>query len=189
MLLQVKNLSKKFNDKTIIDDVSFNIKKGEIFSIIGKSGIGKSTLAKIILGIVKYDSGEILFENKDISKRKISDIQMIFQDPYSSLNECMTIFEILLEPLIVNDIPNSYKKVEEMLKLIGLYDLKDKYPFELSGGQRQRVVVGASIILRPKLVLCDEPVASLDLSIQEQILDLIRFFNRKYGITFLFISR
>lgn len=188
MLLEVKNVSKKYNDRYILKDVSFSIKKGEFFSIVGKSGIGKSTLAKIIMGIISKDSGTILFEGKDISKRNITDIQMIFQDPYSSLNEAMTVYEIIAEPLIVNNIPDVEKKVFEMLELLGISQLKDKYPDNLSGGQRQRVVVGAAMITKPKLIICDEPLSALDLSIQNQIVKLLQFFKQKYNTSYIFIS-
>lgn len=188
MILKLENVSKKYNDKYIFSNISFEVKKGEIFAIIGKSGIGKSTLAKIIIGITKATTGNILFEGKDISKRKISDIQMIFQDPYGSLNEKMKVKDILKEPLIVNNEQNIDQKVDEMLSFLGMSDYKEKYPFELSGGQRQRVIVGAAMILKPKLVICDEPLASLDLTIQEQIIDLIKFFNKKYSTSYIFIS-
>lgn len=188
MILEVKNISKKYDNENIFSNISFNVKKGEIFSIVGRSGIGKSTIAKIIMGIKKADSGSILFLSKPLEKRKISDIQMIFQDPYSALNESMTVYEILSEPLIVNGKKNINENVLQMLEFLKLTDFKDKYPYELSGGQRQRVIVGAAMILKPELVICDEPVASLDLTIQEQILDLIKFFNKKYGTTFIFIS-
>lgn len=188
MLLKLENVSKKFNNELIFSNISFSVKEGEIFSIVGKSGIGKSTLAKIIIGLIKPTSGKILFNNSDISKRKISDIQMIFQDPYSALNEKMTVEEIIKEPLIVNKQDNINKRVTEMLNFLKLIDFKTKYPSELSGGQRQRVIVGAAMILKPKLVICDEPIASLDLTIQEQIIQLIKFFNKKYRTTFIFIS-
>lgn len=188
MILEIKNISKKYGSELIFSNVSFNVQKGEIFSIVGKSGIGKSTLAKIILGITKASSGEILFCNKPLSERQISDIQMIFQDPYSALNESLTVYEILSEPLIVNKKKNIDSTVLKMLNFLKLTDFKDKYPCELSGGQRQRVIVGAAMILKPILVVCDEPIASLDLTIQEQIIDLIQYFNKVYNTTFIFIS-
>lgn len=188
MILKLENVTKRYGHETIFSNLSFEVKKGEIFSIVGRSGIGKSTIAKIILGITKPSSGRILFENKDLNLRKISDIQMIFQDPYSALNEEMTVNEILSEPLIVNKQKDISKRVDEMLEFLKLTHFKDRYPSELSGGQRQRVIVGAAMILKPKLVICDEPIASLDLTIQEQIIELIKFFNERYMTTFIFIS-
>lgn len=200
MFLQVKNLTKSYRigsffskeKKEILKNISFDVKEGEIFSIVGQSGAGKSTIGKILLGIEKEDSGEIVFLGRPLEKRKVQEIQMVFQDPYSSLNSAMKIGSILEEPLKVNGIKDKderRRRVKAMLKEIGLDEnSEDKYPSELSGGQRQRVVIGAAMILNPKLVVCDEPVASLDLSIQNQILNLIRKFNREYRTTFIFIS-
>lgn len=200
MFLQVKNLTKSYRigsffskeKKEILKNISFDVKEGEIFSIVGQSGAGKSTIGKILLGIEKEDSGEIVFLGRPLEKRKVQEIQMVFQDPYSSLNPAMKIGSILEEPLKVNGIKDKderRRRVKAMLKEIGLDEnSEDKYPSELSGGQRQRVVIGAAMILNPKLVVCDEPVASLDLSIQNQILNLIRKFNREYRTTFIFIS-
>lgn len=200
MFLQVKNLTKSYRigsffskeKKEILKNVSFDVKEGEIFSIVGQSGAGKSTIGKILLGIEKEDSGEIVFLGRPLEKRKVQEIQMVFQDPYSSLNPAMKIGSILEEPLKVNGVKDKderRKRVKAMLKEIGLDEnSEDKYPSELSGGQRQRVVIGAAMILNPKLVVCDEPVASLDLSIQNQILNLIRKFNKEYRTTFIFIS-
>lgn len=200
MFLQVKNLTKSYRigsffskeKKEILKNISFDVKEGEIFSIVGQSGAGKSTIGKILLGIEKEDSGEIVFLDRPLEKRKVQEIQMVFQDPYSSLNPAMKIGSILEEPLKVNGVKDRNerkRRVKAMLKEIGLDEnSEDKYPSELSGGQRQRVVIGAAMILNPKLVVCDEPVASLDLSIQNQILNLIRKFNREYRTTFIFIS-
>ncbi|WP_300450766.1 ATP-binding cassette domain-containing protein [Fusobacterium sp.] len=200
MFLQVKNLIKSYRigsffskeKKEILKNISFDVKEGEIFSIVGQSGAGKSTIGKILLGIEKEDSGEIVFLDRPLEKRKVQEIQMVFQDPYSSLNPAMKIGSILEEPLKVNGVKDKderRRRVKAMLKEIGLDEnSEDKYPSELSGGQRQRVVIGAAMILNPKLVVCDEPVASLDLSIQNQILNLIRKFNKEYRTTFIFIS-
>lgn len=200
MILKVENLSKVYvkknlfskEEKKVLKNISFEVKKGEIFSIIGQSGVGKSTIGKIILGIEKESSGKIEFLGENLSKRKKRDIQMVFQDPYSSLNPAMKIKDILAEPLKANGEKNRdiiKEKVKNILNEVGLNEESgDKYPNELSGGQRQRVVIGCAMILKPKLVVCDEPVASLDLAIQKQILDLIKKFNRDYGTTFIFIS-
>lgn len=200
MILKIENLYKSYESgcfcfkkkKEILKNISFEVQKGEIFSIIGKSGAGKSTLGKIILGIEKKDSGIIEFLNRPLEDRKIEDIQMIFQDPYSALNPAMKIKNILAEPLKANGEKNKEiikDKVRQILEEVGLdQECANKYPCELSGGQRQRVVIGAAMILNPKVVVCDEPVASLDLSIQRQILKLIKKFNREKNTTFIFIS-
>lgn len=200
MILSIKNLSKIYEKKKffsnekkeVLKNINFEVKKGEIFSIIGQSGVGKSTIGKIILGIERESSGEIKFLGKSLSEREKKDIQMIFQDPYSSLNPAMKIKDILAEPIKANERLNKKEirsRIVNIIKEVGLSEeCLDKYPNELSGGQRQRVVIGCAMILRPKLVVCDEPVASLDLRVQKQILDLIKKFNKKYGITFIFIS-
>lgn len=200
MILKVENLSKYYEKrnlfskekKIVLKNISFDVREGEIFSIIGQSGVGKSTIGKIILGIEKESSGNILFLEKSLAERKKKDIQMVFQDPYSSLNPAMKIKDILAEILRANgekDKNEIEKRVKDILKEVGLEEeFENKYPNELSGGQRQRVVIGCAMILKPKLVVCDEPVASLDLAIQKQILDLIKKFNREYGTTFIFIS-
>ncbi|MDY2800124.1 MAG: ATP-binding cassette domain-containing protein [Fusobacterium mortiferum] len=200
MILKVENLSKEYvkgcffskEKKEILKNISFEVKEGEIFSIIGQSGVGKSTIGKIILGIEKESYGKILFLGKKLVEREKRDIQMVFQDPYSSLNAAMKVKDILAEPLKANGEKNRNeisKKVKDILEKVGLgEEFENKYPNELSGGQRQRIVIGCAMILKPKLVVCDEPVASLDLGVQKQILDLIKKFNKEYGTTFIFIS-
>lgn len=200
MILKVENLSKKYvkgcffskEKKEVLKNISFEVKEGEIFSIIGQSGVGKSTIGKIILGIEKESFGKILFLGKKLVEREKRDIQMVFQDPYSSLNAAMKVKDILAEPLKANGEKNRNeisKKVKDILEKVGLgEEFENKYPNELSGGQRQRIVIGCAMILKPKLVVCDEPVASLDLGVQKQILDLIKKFNKEYGTTFIFIS-
>ena len=200
MILKVENLSKEYvkgcffskEKKEVLKNISFEVKEGEIFSIIGQSGVGKSTIGKIILGIEKESSGKILFLGKKLVEREKRDIQMVFQDPYSSLNAAMKVKDILAEPLKANGEKNRNEisnKVKDILEKVGLgEEFENKYPNELSGGQRQRIVIGCAMILKPKLVVCDEPVASLDLGVQKQILDLIKKFNKEYGTTFIFIS-
>ena len=200
MMLKVENLSKEYvkgcffskEKKEVLKNISFEVKEGEIFSIIGQSGVGKSTIGKIILGIEKESFGKILFLGKKLVEREKRDIQMVFQDPYSSLNAAMKVKDILAEPLKANGEKNRNeisKKVKDILEKVGLgEEFENKYPNELSGGQRQRIVIGCAMILKPKLVVCDEPVASLDLGVQKQILDLIKKFNKEYGTTFIFIS-
>ena len=193
MLLTVENLSKVYIKKKIINNVSFSMKKGEILGVLGKSGAGKSTIGKILLQLSRPTTGTILFEGKTLSEVPRRDIQAIFQDPYSALNPSLKIGEILEEPLIANKVfqkkEERRKKVEETLVKVGLLESDyEKYPEELSGGQQQRVCIAGAIILSPKLIICDEPIASLDLAIQLQILDLIHKINQEEGISFIFIT-
>jgi len=188
MLLTVENLSKEYIKKKTLNNVSFSMEKGEILGMLGKSGAGKSTIGKILLQLSRPTTGTILFEGKALSEVPRRDIQAIFQDPYSALNPSLKIGEILEEPLIANGKftkEERRKKVEETLVKVGLLESDyEKYPEELSGGQQQRVCIAGAIILSPKLIICDEPIASLDLAIQVQILDLIQ----KEGISFIFIT-
>ena len=192
MLLTVENLSKEYIKKKILNNVSFSMKKGEILGVLGKSGAGKSTIGKILLQLSRPTTGTILFEGKALSEVPRRDIQAIFQDPYSALNPSLKIGEILEEPLIANGKftkEERRKKVEETLVKVGLLESDyEKYPEELSGGQQQRVCIAGAIILSPKLIICDEPIASLDLAIQVQILDLIQKINQEEGISFIFIT-
>jgi len=192
MLLTVENLSKEYIKKKTLNNVSFSMEKGEILGMLGKSGAGKSTIGKILLQLSRPTTGTILFEGKALSEVPRKDIQAIFQDPYSALNPSLKIGEILEEPLIANGKftkEERRKKVEETLIKVGLLESDyEKYPEELSGGQQQRVCIAGAIILSPKLIICDEPIASLDLAIQVQILDLIQKINQEEGISFIFIT-
>ena len=192
MLLTVENLSKEYIKKKTLNNVSFSMEKGEILGMLGKSGAGKSTIGKILLQLSRPTTGTILFEGKALSEVPRRDIQAIFQDPYSALNPSLKIGEILEEPLIANGKftkEERRKKVEETLVKVGLLETDyEKYPEELSGGQQQRVCIAGAIILSPKLIICDEPIASLDLAIQVQILDLIQKINQEEGISFIFIT-
>ena len=192
MLLTVENLSKEYIKKKTLNNVSFSMEKGEILGMLGKSGAGKSTIGKILLQLSRPTTGTILFEGKALSEVPRRDIQAIFQDPYSALNPSLKIGEILEEPLIANGKftkEEIRKKVEETLVKVGLLESDyEKYPEELSGGQQQRVCIAGAIILSPKLIICDEPIASLDLAIQVQILDLIQKINQEEGISFIFIT-
>ena len=192
MLLTVENLSKEYIKKKTLNNVSFSMEKGEILGMLGKSGAGKSTIGKILLQLSRPTTVTILFEGKALSEVPRRDIQAIFQDPYSALNPSLKIGEILEEPLIANGKftkEERRKKVEETLVKVGLLESDyEKYPEELSGGQQQRVCIAGAIILSPKLIICDEPIASLDLAIQVQILDLIQKINQEEGISFIFIT-
>lgn len=182
-----------------VNNLSLEIKSGEILAIAGESGCGKSTLAKAIIGLEDIESGEIFFDNKKIQTMNKSEIrnfrkniQMIFQNPFASLNPKMKIVDILAEPLEINTNLTKteiHNKILEMLDKVGLdkYCL-NKYPHEFSGGQRQRIAIARALILDPQLVLADEPVSALDVSIQAQIINLLKDLKEKYNFTFLFIS-
>ena len=206
-LLEVKNLTVEYksiegtkeSSLTAVDDVSFAIRKGEIYALAGESGCGKSTLSKAITRLVPVKSGDILFEGKSIFEYSNSErkkyplnVQMVFQNPYSSLNPKMKIGEILREPLDINTNFSSSKKqslVSEILADVGLADsCVNLYPHEFSGGQRQRIAIARALILNPKLLIADEPVSALDASIQAQIINLLKDLKRQRDLTILFIS-
>lgn len=179
-----------------VDDVSFDVYKGETFGIVGESGCGKSTTGRGIVGLLEPTAGTILFEGQDIkgcSRREMArHIQIIFQDPYSSLDPRMTVGRCIEEPLDVHKVgikSERWSKVLELMQEVGLReDQASRFPHEFSGGQRQRIGVARAIALQPDLVICDEPVSALDVSIQAQILNLMRDLQKKYNLTYIFIS-
>lgn len=209
-VLAVRNLKKYFPVKKgflrkgkdqvkAVDDVTFSLKKGETLGLVGESGCGKSTLGRTVLQLVKPTSGEVLFEGKDISSMSFSelrpyrkDIQMIFQDPYSSLNSRKTVKSILKEPFKIHRLHNERErneKVEEMLELVGLNrGLSNRFAHEFSGGQRQRIGIARALMLSPRLVIADEPVSALDVSVQAQVLNLMQDLQEKLQLTYLFIA-
>lgn len=199
-ILEIKNLSKKFDRKTVaLDDVSLEVYEGESLGIVGESGSGKTTLGRMILMLIAPDKGEIIYEEKNIlalrerEKRAVrEDIQMILQDPYSSLNPMKTIGWHLEEPLrILGNYSKEERKAKalEMMNMVGLSrEYFDKYPRELSGGQKQRIVILAALMLNPKIIVADEAVSALDLSVQAQILNLLKELQRKLNLTYIFIS-
>ena len=183
-----------------VDDVSFEVFEGETLGLVGESGCGKTTLGRSIIGLTPYTSGSITFDGKNLGtlskkgwKSIRSDIQIIFQDPYSSLNPRSTIKTVLLEPMEVNNVLSSKKervaKIIEILELVGLgeNDL-NKYPHEFSGGQRQRISIARALLLEPKLIICDESVSALDVSVQAQVLNLLNELKEKFKLTYIFIS-
>lgn len=180
-----------------VDNVSFNIFEGETLGLVGESGCGKSTLGRSIVGLEKLTDGEIFFEGEKLDYRvnRVSlskQIQIIFQDPYSTLNPRITIGKLLAEPLIIHKIVPRIevnKEVERLLEIVGLPSAsKNLHPHEFSGGQRQRIGIARALSMRPKLIVCDEPVSSLDVSIQAQIMNLFKKLREELGLTYLFIA-
>ncbi len=209
-LIEVQHLTKSFVADTdffgrptsfvqAVDDVSFTIRRGEAFGLVGESGCGKTTIGKMICGLLKPTSGKILFEGRDITaldprerRAMCRDIQLVFQDPYASLNPRMTVGKIIAEPILTNKILPKEQvddRVDELLELVGLAPyMKNRYPHEFSGGQRQRVGIARALALEPKLIVCDEPVSALDVSIQAQVLNLLDDLKEQLGLTYLFIA-
>ena len=208
-ILSAKNLTKSYTQTrgffarqstTIraLDDVSIDIQSGKTIAVVGESGSGKSTLAKALIKLISIDVGTIFFDGQDISdlegdklKKIRKKIQMIFQDPYASLNPRMRIADILEEPLLINKFDDILrrKKINNIIQKVGL-NIEDltKYPHQFSGGQRQRIGIARALILEPKLVICDEPVSALDVSVQAQILELLKSLQKEFNLTYLFIT-
>lgn len=191
--------SKVTNYIKAVDDVSLSLYQGETVGLVGESGCGKSTIGRSIMRLEQARSGQIFFENEDIthySQRQLKPIrtqmQMIFQDPYGSLNPRMRIYDTLAEPLIAHKLVKRsevQREVESLLQLVGLpRTASDRYPHEFSGGQRQRIGIARAISFRPKLIVCDEPVSALDVSIQAQILNLLQDLQDELKLTYLFIT-
>ncbi len=216
MLLEVKNLKKYFPvAKTFIerlltreeryvkavDGISFNMEEGEVFSLVGESGSGKTTTGKLVLRLIDPTDGQIIFQGKDItslSQKELRPIrkhmQIIYQDPYASLNPRMRVGEAIMDPLLIHGIAEGKEAKEmvlEMLEKVGLTPPEvfyDSYPAYLSGGQRQRVAIARAMITRPKLVVADEPVSMIDVSLRASILDLMMDLRREFGVAYLFIT-
>ncbi len=206
-LLEVKDLVKYFpvpgKQNSVVhavDGVNFSIKKGETLGLVGESGCGKSTVAKSIVRMHKPTSGSIFFESRDIARIGARDlkpyrkkIQMIFQDPYSSLNPRMTVLKLVAEPLIAQKLVSTANQardlVIEILNKVGLSaEHTSRYPHEFSGGQRQRISLARALIIDPELLVCDEPISALDVSIQAQVINLLQEFKSERSLTYLFIA-
>ncbi len=205
MLLAIRNLKTHFNigqGKTVhaVDGVSLNLEENQILGLVGESGCGKSTLGKTLAGLQRRTSGDILFRDQALPlaytredfQRLSINIQMIFQDPYTSLNPRMTIHEIISEPLRLQDGGNSsdYRKlVAQWLQQVGLKaEHMSRYPHEFSGGQRQRIGIARALIVKPRFVICDEPISALDVSVQAQVINLLQDLKESLGLTLLFIA-
>ncbi len=203
-ILQVRNLKKYFKTNSgmlhAVDDISFNVREGKTLGIVGESGCGKSTAGRTILRLLEHTSGQVIFDGVDITKlsgnklRKVrKDMQIIFQDPFSSLDPKKTISQTISEPIRVNRILTDKKQVEErvleLMKTVGLAErLINSYPHELDGGRRQRIGIARALAVLPKLIVCDEPVSALDVSIQAQILNLLKELQNKMNLTYIFIT-
>ena len=195
-ILEINKLSFSYLNNSILKSISFNLYEGEILGLVGESGSGKSTISKCILGINQNYTGEILYNGLNVksidNKNFRRNVQLIFQDPYSSLNPKMTIGDSIMEPMIVHNISNKKNRKSKIFKLLEDVGLNkedfDKYPNQFSGGQRQRIVIARALALKPKVIVCDESVSALDVSIQSQIINLLNNLKEKYLITFLFIS-
>jgi peptide/nickel transport system ATP-binding protein/oligopeptide transport system ATP-binding protein len=210
ILLQAKHLVKTYSQRSgkfgfattqvrALDDVSIELKAGKTLAVVGESGSGKSTLARCLLQLQALDSGEVLFAGQDLAKldgaalRQVrKNLQMVFQDPFASLNPRMRVGEIVAEGLLIHGLGNAAEqqaKVIAMLKRVGLSESDmQKYPHEFSGGQRQRIGIARALVLSPKVVVCDEPVSALDVSIQAQILLLLKELQAEMALSYLFIS-
>ncbi|MFT5231841.1 MAG: peptide/nickel transport system ATP-binding protein, partial [Candidatus Azotimanducaceae bacterium] len=183
-----------------VNDVSFEAYEGETVGLVGESGCGKSTLGKVILQLDKATAGTVLYRGNDITKLSSTEtrmlrkeIQLIFQDPFSSLNPRLTIGEAITEPMIVHEIGKNKrdrkKRIEDLLTRVGLDETYfNRYPHQLSGGQRQRVGIARTIAMEPKLIVCDESVSALDISVQAQVLNLLNELKDNFGFTYIFIS-
>lgn len=210
VLVEIKNLKKYFTLEhdffgrptsvlKATDDVSFTINKGETLGLVGESGCGKTTIGKMLVNLYSPTQGQIIFEGTDLTalpeaKRRAysKDVQLIFQDPYSSLNPRMTVGDIIAEPIKINNLlpkEDIEKRVTYLLNCVGLANhQRNRYPHEFSGGQRQRVGIARALAVQPKLIVCDEPVSALDVSIQAQVLNLLNELKDEFGLTYLFIA-
>jgi peptide/nickel transport system ATP-binding protein/oligopeptide transport system ATP-binding protein len=182
-----------------VDGVSFHVDAGKTLALVGESGCGKSTVSRLVLRLIEPDAGSVRFEGRELGALNAGelrafrrDAQIIFQDPYASLNPRMTVSQILTEPLALHDLvpaPRRRERVNELLRLVGLEPrFARRYPHEFSGGQRQRIAIARALAVEPKLIICDEPVSALDVSIRSQILNLLRDLQDRLGLAYIFVS-
>ncbi|MBO5517552.1 MAG: ATP-binding cassette domain-containing protein [Firmicutes bacterium] len=203
-ILEVKNLKKYFKTKRgvlqAVDDVSFTLERGKTLGLVGESGCGKSTTGRSILRLIEPTAGEIIFDGKEIHKLSKSqmrhvrkDMQLIFQDPYSSLDPRKTVSQLIAEPIIANKLMKTKSEVDlrvaELMSTVGLAPrLFNTYPHELDGGRRQRIGIARALAMRPQFIVCDEPVSALDVSIQAQILNLLKELQEQFELSYIFIT-
>ena len=202
-LLSVETLTKRFgrgtHTRTALDSVSFDLREGEVLGLVGESGSGKSTTVRCLVGLERPDSGAIVYDGMDMirpnrceRKRFRDEVQMVFQDPYSSLDPRMTILRILEEPLLVRGgmtVSQRRDRIVETLQSVGLdASHLGRYPRSFSGGQRQRIAIARALVVRPRVLICDEPVSALDVSVQAQVLNLLKTMQKELSITVLFIA-
>ena len=211
VLLEVRNLVKHFPIRQgiiftkqvgavqAVDDISFTVKKGETLGLVGESGCGKTTTGRVILRLIEPTFGEVIFDGKNVPalpkdelRELRKDMQIIFQDPYGSLNPRMTVGDIIGEPLHIHKLargPEREKRVRELLEVVGLSAFHARrFPHEFSGGQRQRIGIARALAVRPKLIICDEPVSALDVSIQAQVINLLQDLQSEFDLTYVFIA-
>jgi oligopeptide/dipeptide ABC transporter ATP-binding protein len=202
-LLEVRNLKKYFNvgDNTLkaVNDVTFAIKRGETLGVVGESGCGKSTMGRTILRLYEPTAGDVLFEGKSITglnaqemKAMRRNMQMIFQDPYASLNPRMTVGDIIGEALDIHGLATGEKRKQRIQELLSLVSLNpehmNRFPHEFSGGQRQRIGIARALAVEPKFIVCDEPISALDVSVQAQVVNLLEQLQERMGLTYMFIA-
>jgi ABC-type microcin C transport system duplicated ATPase subunit YejF len=199
-LLEARNLSKNYGPEAlVVDGVSFTIERGETLGLVGESGSGKSTIARMLLGLIEPSSGEVRFDGQSLAglpQRKMRSlrrrIQVVFQDPFAALNPRMRVSEIIAEPFIIHRACSRTERrtrIVELLRAVGLDESAlTRYPHEFSGGQRQRINIARALALRPELLVLDEPVSALDVSVGAQIVNLLRDLQREFALTYLFIS-
>ncbi|MCL2136509.1 MAG: ATP-binding cassette domain-containing protein [Coriobacteriia bacterium] len=210
-LVRLENLSKDFSTSnglfssrfgakvSAVKDVSFQIESGQTLGLVGESGSGKSTIGRCIIRLLKPTAGSVFFDGKDVHSLKgedlkdfRKDVQIVFQDPQASLNPRMTIGELVREPFVIHKIGSKTEQIEQVRELLNIVGLNpehiNRYPHEFSGGQRQRIGIARALALQPKLIICDEPVSALDVSIQAQVLNLLVSLQDEFGLTYLFIA-